>query len=175
MSAGMVMQDSRLKTGRTGTRWRPIWGWGKETETFMREVLRDAPRPIVHVGCGSSRVGDLRLDFSHPGADMLADSRELPLADGSVGTVICDPPWTVAGLQDREKWVQEAKRVLRVGGLYVVHAPWAPARPTLEFVAGYLRDDSMFNGFPRSPILLTVWRKLSNGTRRRPVGNQEAT
>lgn len=173
MSAGLVMEDRRMVSGRTGSRWRPVWGWGKETEAFMREVLQDAPRPILHAGCGASRVGDIRLDLHHPGADLKADCRDLPFEDGTIGTVVQDPPWTVAGLQDREKWVQEAKRVLRVGGLYVVHAPWAPARPTLEFVSGFIRDDSMFNGFPRSPILITAWRKRSNGTRRHAIEVRE--
>jgi hypothetical protein len=166
MSAGMVMQDRRVKTGRHGAKWRPIWGWGKDTEAFMREVLQDAPRPVVHVGCGASRIGDVRLDLHHPGADIKADARALPLADGYAGTVIHDPPWTVEVLPEREKWVQEAKRVLRVGGLYVLHAPWAPARPTMRFEKAFLRDDTDWNSFPRSPVLITVWRKRSNGTRR---------
>jgi len=26
-TAGLVMQDARLKTGRTGVKWRPAWRW----------------------------------------------------------------------------------------------------------------------------------------------------
>lgn len=47
----------------------------------------------LHVCCGLSELGDVRLDLSQPGAHVRADAARLPFADQSFTTVLCDPPY----------------------------------------------------------------------------------
>lgn len=47
----------------------------------------------LHVCCGKSRLGDMRLDLHEPSADIRADAAAMPLPDKSFDTVLCDPPY----------------------------------------------------------------------------------
>lgn len=133
---------------------------------MLKAKLADLPRPILHLGCGSSRVGDIRLDAFHPGADLKGDAERTPFKDAVAGTVCMDPPFTEAHLLKRQAWATEAVRLLRVGGMLVLHAPWMLKRPTLELVEVHVRDDSTYNMLPGPPICLSIYRKLRDGERR---------
>lgn len=157
----LLLADRRLKTRRTGVRWRPAWRWPRETEEFISGLLENAPRPVLHLCAGASRLGDVRVDRYHP-ADVQADLYALPFASGSLGTVLCDPPFPLDGttLPDRLRMVQEMGRCIREGGLLILHAPWLPS-PTWA-----VREDPLYvretsgHAFPQAPIMLSVWRRI---------------
>lgn len=155
-----LLRDDRLKTGRTGVRWRPAWRWPKDTEAFVRSHLEDAPRPILHVCSGASRLGDVRADKYHPAADVKADVYALPFASGSFGTVLVDPPYPqdATTLQDRLAMVQEMGRVLRKGGWLLIHAPWMPSPTWAELDGVWVREPTG-HSFPYPPVLFSSWRR----------------
>ena len=75
----------------------------------------------------------------------------LPLEDGSVGTVLCDPPWGI----DPAKflpWIKEFKRVLRVGGTLLWYAPWTFRSAGLQVEGVWARELDK-PGIPRPPVL----------------------
>lgn len=49
---------------------------------------------VLHICCGKSRLGDVRVDLHEPGADVKADAARLPFEDKSFDTVLCDPPYS---------------------------------------------------------------------------------
>lgn len=156
---GSLHQDKRLPSGRTGIHWRPAWIWPDATEDLIQEQLQTCPPPVVHVCSGSSRVGDLRIDLHHPGADVHADARRLPLADESAGTILMDPPWTIQDLRERHRFVCEAGRVLAIDGVFLLYGPWMPRPTWATLESAWIRNQQRFR-LPGSAITLTRWRKV---------------
>lgn len=118
------------RTVRTeGNTYQEVWRWPRELEEWFHRQLSnivDPPeRPVVHVCCGESSLGDLRIDVVDGLGNVRADMFSLPFGDESVGTVVCDPPYELA-LQDRHRHMTELARVHRPGGLLLYKASWWP-------------------------------------------------
>jgi hypothetical protein len=65
--------------------------WPEDVETFLAGLL--IPRSL-HVCCGKSRLGDLRFDADPANEpDVVGDAVNLPFADESFESVLCDPPY----------------------------------------------------------------------------------
>ena len=65
--------------------------WPEEVEQAIKERLIGQS---LHVCCGKSKLGDVRLDMDplvEP--DMVGDATNLPFENESFGTVLCDPPY----------------------------------------------------------------------------------
>lgn len=103
------------------------------TETFA-PVL---PEPILEIGSfqvpGQEQLADLRSLFPHkhylgvdirpgPGVDCVADVERLPLASGSIGTVIAMS--TFEHVQHFWRGFEEVFRVLRPDGAFLVSCPF---------------------------------------------------
>lgn len=173
-SLQLAARDDRLTSTRSGVAWREGWRWPGETAAFLAELVKREAGPVLHVCAGSSRLGDVRVDMFHPGADVKADAFQLPFKSGSFGVVVSDPPfpngdqggWDYAA---RLRFVQECGRVVRKGGLFILHAPWLP-RPTwaeLELPLHFRED--VGHAFPKEPLMVSRWRRTVDP----PVGNLE--
>jgi hypothetical protein len=160
----LAAKDDRLKTGRTGVRWRPAWRWPKETAAFVADLVRQAPGPSLHVCAGSSSCGDVRADMFHPAASVKADMYRLPFKDGAFGCVLADPPFPEDGidLPGRLRQFQEMGRVCRSGGLVILHAPWLPS-PTWAINEGVWWRETDGHAFPRAPVMISTWRVTGSG------------
>lgn len=156
---GGLREDDRLRSGRTGIRWRPAWIWPEATEVLIREQIEDVPGPVIHVCSGSSTLGDVRIDLHHPRAQVHADARCLPLADESAGCVVMDPPWTIKDLRERHRFVCEAGRVLQVGGVLLLYGPWMPRPNWATLEDCWVRHQSRFR-LPGPAPTITRWRKV---------------
>lgn len=135
--------------------FREGWVWPRDVRRwFVREtsdLLDPCPKPIVHLCCGSSRLGEIRVDREHPGANVRADMFHLPFKDGSVGTLIIDPPFNIACHQ-RIALHRELGRVTKPGSRLLWCAPWLPPEGWFDYnrvVVGSLRT-----GLPRNARLL---------------------
>lgn len=64
--------------------------WPKKVESFVQSLCRGK---TLHVCCGKSTIGDLRVDMFDETADVKADAAKIPLDDKSFDTVLCDPPY----------------------------------------------------------------------------------
>lgn len=137
------------------------WRWPQDVDRWFSDHLSDlvnpVPRPIIHAPCGSSKLGDLRVDAHHPLAGLRGDLLSLPFKDGSVGTLISDPPWNWS-LHERIDFAFEVARVVRPGGLLLWCAPWLPT-------FGHFKVETVAVAAPRvglprnARLLVKAWRR----------------
>ena len=108
-------------------KYRKAWSWPQQVEDFIASKSNGF---TVHVMCGQSRLGDLRIDRFTESCDIRADALHLPLKDCIADTVVSDPPW---GMDDRDKYklMVEIRRILKVGGQLILNSPWNPKSPGL--------------------------------------------
>lgn len=151
------MEDRRLKTGRTGSIYRPAWSFKGPTTAFLEDLIKDAERPVVHICSGASRLGDIKVDLYHPNVTVRADVHNLPFK--AVSTILTDPPWGWP-LGTRTVFWTEIVKALKIGGKAYLYAPWLPIsskimrldRAWIRALRGY--------GFPRAPVIVSEWTKL---------------
>jgi SAM-dependent methyltransferase len=136
---------------------------------------------ILHVCSGALPPGEgIRVDIrpeAHP--DILADGRDLPLADGSVAAVMLDPPYTKDYARDLysveyprpSHLLREAARVVRPNGrIAFVHYIVPNPPPFCRFVRAF--GLSVGFGFPMRAVTIYVRLQpeldLGGGPRRDP-------
>jgi hypothetical protein len=69
--------------------------------------------PCLHICCGMSKLGDIRLDLDiATNPNLLADAAQLPFADGQFESVLCDPPYN-GKFQWNHDMLKELGRVTR--------------------------------------------------------------
>lgn len=128
--------------------------WFAGRDRLVRRVLdhQRAPEPVVDLGCGTGRFAtDLAADgrqvlaidpspaagLAPAGATLVGSALQVPLADGSAGTVLLRD---VLEHLDDERALRECHRVLRPGGLLVVLVPaWPSLWSVRDDRAGHLR------------------------------------
>ena len=67
--------------------------WPREIESFLETLFIGR---TLHVCCGKSRIGNVRLDIDPANApDIVCDAANMrgAVADGEFETVLCDPPY----------------------------------------------------------------------------------
>lgn len=80
---------------------------------------------VLHVCCGASRVGDVRVDIDAgvPGVLVVADMLALPFVDAAFDTACCDPMYDLSMPQR----VHLQRELVRVAGRRVLFkGPWIP-------------------------------------------------
>ena len=128
--------------------------WFAGRDRLVRRLLdhHAAPEPVLDLGCGTGRfatslAADGRrliaidpapdLSLAPVGATLVGSAEKVPLADGSVGTVMVRD--VIEHLDDALA-LSECHRVLRAGGLLVVLVPgWPSLWGVRDVRAGHLR------------------------------------
>src|SRR5438876_11082516 len=64
--------------------------WPEEVEALVDSLL--IPNSL-HVCCGKSQIGTIRLDRYEDNVSVKADADHLPFRDKSFASVLCDPPY----------------------------------------------------------------------------------
>lgn len=64
--------------------------WPEDVEKFIESLILGTS---LHVCCGKSRLGDIRLDLYEKDVAVHADAARLPFASDSFNTVLIDPPY----------------------------------------------------------------------------------
>jgi|ERR1041385_2159117 hypothetical protein len=66
--------------------------WHPEIEDFLKTLFIGR---TLHVCCGKSKLGDVRLDLNEPTADIKCDAQDMRefVKDNEYDTVLCDPPY----------------------------------------------------------------------------------
>jgi len=81
--------------------------WPREVEEFLGTQLVGN---TLHVCCGKSMLGDIRLDLYEQDVDIIGDMTKLPFANESIDTVLIDPPYN-SKLQIMHDMLSELCRV----------------------------------------------------------------
>jgi len=64
--------------------------WPNAVEKFLSTQLIGK---TLHICCGKSKLGNIRLDLYEPDVDIKADAARLPFVDKSFDTLLIDPPY----------------------------------------------------------------------------------
>ena len=85
--------------------------WPDSISQLLATLL--VPRSL-HVCCGKSKLGDVRLDLHEPTADIRCDAANMKeqVPDGSFDSVLCDPPYN-GKLQWNHDLLTELARIAR--------------------------------------------------------------
>lgn len=63
--------------------------WPESVEEFLKTQIKN---PSLHVCCGKSTLGDIKLDL-YEDVDVRGDANRLPFDENSFNTVLIDPPY----------------------------------------------------------------------------------
>lgn len=98
--------------------------WPGEVEAVLESLLIPSS---LHVCCGKSRLGDVRLDLDETHKpDIVADAADMPCADDEYDSVLCDPPYN-GNLDWNHKLLAE---LARVASKRIIFQHWfIPAAP----------------------------------------------
>jgi len=125
--------------------------WMEGEEEFYRQKLIGR---TLHVCCGTSKLGDVRVDISvdyRP--HVVATLRRLPFKDKSFDTVIADPPW----INQYYLWLaEELPRVARRRIIVVTNHFWYEPRRT-KHRGWYLEGIYIIKGVSPVVKLAFVW------------------
>lgn len=83
--------------------------WPEEVELYIKDRLIGTS---LHVCCGKSQIGDVRLDLYESDVNIKADAAALPFSAHSFDTVFADPPYNGV-FSWQHKQIEEMGRVAR--------------------------------------------------------------
>ena len=99
--------------------------WPESIEDFLQTLFIGK---TLHVCCGKSLIGDVRLDLdTENNPDIVCDAAKLCLGDNSFDTVLCDPPYN-----GQFQWNHDMlKELSRVASKRIIFQHWfIPANPS---------------------------------------------
>jgi hypothetical protein len=136
---------------------RPAFVWEQEVEVFVKDRVKGHS---LNVPCGTSQIGDVRLDIdpslSMRGAyDFFKD--KIPFPKNTFDTVISDPPWKV-GHYFRPRLFFSLVDVCKPGGTIIYNATWIPTSKQVELKEAWIRQSSQFSNVS----ILSVFEKLQS-------------
>jgi len=135
--------------------FRPAFIWEKEIEDFVKDRMKGY---TLNVPCGTSQLGDIRLDikadFSMREAyDFFNDS--LPFSDNTFDTIISDPPWKI-GHYFRPKLFFKLVEKCKIGGIIIYNATWIPTSKYVKLKEVWVRQSSQFSNVS----IISVFEKI---------------
>ena len=136
---------------------RPAFVWEKEVEDFVKERIKGY---TLNVPCGTSQLGDIRLDLdpklSMRGAyDFFKDKLDFP--KNTFDCVISDPPWKVSHYF-RPKLFFSLVDVCKVGGTIIYNATWIPTSKLVKLKEVWIRQSSQFSNVS----IISVFEKIGD-------------
>lgn len=99
--------------------------WPDSVEDFLKSLFVGK---TLHVCCGKSKLGDVRLDLNEPTADIRCDAQNMRsvIKDDEYDTTLCDPPYN-GNFQWNHNLLSELSRVT---GKRIIFQHWfIPATP----------------------------------------------
>jgi len=104
--------------------FKQAWAWPKRVESFFKKNIKGNS---CHVFCGSSKLGNVRVDIEDNGflthkANILEG---LPFKDETFDVVFGDPPWSIPN-HVRSKIMYEMRRICKINGMIILNANWNP-------------------------------------------------
>ena len=135
--------------------FRKSWRWPHCIEDFFR--LRIENKYSLHVCCGQSSLGDVRIDIdprsqrTHEG-----DMNNIPFENNSFDVVFGDWPWKLNYFA-RWKPFYEMIRKCKVGGYIIINCTWQPFSKSVVLKEMFVRCDFPFG----QASLILVYEKIT--------------
>ena len=131
--------------------------WEKEVEDFVRERVKGY---TLNVPCGTSKIGDVRLDIDpnlsmREAYDFFKD--KLPYPSNTFDTVISDPPWKIQHYF-RPKLFFPLVEVCKVGGQIIYNATWIPTSKYVKLEETWIRQSSQFSNIS----IISIFTKIAD-------------
>lgn len=105
-------------------KFKKAWAWPQRVEELMKDLIKD--KYSCHVFCGSSEIGDVRIDIETNKATHKEDIlKGLSFKDETFDIVFGDPPWKMP-YHLRSKIMYEMRRITKKNGLIVLNCNWHP-------------------------------------------------
>ena len=106
-------------------KFKKAWSWPQKVEDYFKEKIKG--KYSCHVFCGTSKLGDVRIDIENNGGlthkqDVL---KGLDFPDETFDVVFGDPPWKIPN-HVRSKIMYEMRRICKINGMIILNANWAP-------------------------------------------------
>lgn len=120
---------SQFPEDARATEFSPGWSWHSRLTEHVEEAVADLDGEVANLCCGSSKLGDVRVDkleswedadgeTHQTGATHQEDATDLPFEDDRFAAVVTDPPWKVDP-ETRVRLFSEAVRVTKPGGVVI--------------------------------------------------------
>lgn len=105
-------------------KFKKAWAWPKKVEDYFKEEIKG--KNSCHVFCGSSDLGNVRVDIVSEKATHKEDIlKGLSFKDESFDIVFGDPPWELP-YHVRHKVMYELRRICKINGLIIINCNWTP-------------------------------------------------
>lgn len=111
-------------------KFQPCWKWPRPVQNWIEKRMRGYS---LHVCCGSSTLGDVRIDLHKETATIKGDMFHLPFKFETFDCIICDPPWNLS-YRVRHLLSYELRDMLKPGGSLFFNALWYPKARGLKFI-----------------------------------------
>ena len=145
--------------------FREAWAWERPIEQFVQSRIEGKS---LNVCSGSSLIGDVKIDvsprkqwFFENNGMVKADMMELPFANESFDTVICDPPWKMDFFK-RPSQFFELIRVCKTGGNIIYNATWIPESNAVKLKEIWIRKSARFGTVSALCVFRKVTRRLDS-------------
>jgi hypothetical protein len=115
------------------------WIWPDSIERWVRER---AEGRTLHVCCGRSTLGDVRVDADPDNdPDIIGDAKRLPVEPATFDTGVIDPPWTV-NVFDRPDWFFPVVEAVKPDGVILTNTTWLPTSHQTVVKDAAVRQDT---------------------------------
>ena|SRR3990167_3398450 len=105
--------------------FKKAWAWPQKVEDYFKDQIKGLYS--CHVFCGSSNLGNVRVDIKQNGfATHFEDILNgLSFADNTFDIVFGDPPWEMP-YHLRSKVMYEMRRICKPHGKIILNCNWTP-------------------------------------------------
>jgi hypothetical protein len=115
-------------------KFKKAWKWPPRVESWITSRLKGFS---LHVCCGSSTIGDVRVDLHQETATIKGDMYHLPFKREVFDSILCDPPWNMP-YHKRHLLTYELRDSLKPGGTLLYNALWYPKNKALRIIDVYI-------------------------------------
>ena len=142
-------------------KYNKMWSFPERTEKFCKSHLFGK---TLHVCCGSSLLGDIRIDIekqdiqnTKPGFK-IGDMYNLPLENNTFDSALIDPPWNLP-YNKRMGFLYEIRDKIKINGILLLNGPFVPKIKCMKLQDVYYGERSFYMN---NVSLISIYKKFQD-------------